>query len=83
MTELKKIIPNSIFSLAVNRYIDFAIIALLLQFYIVYVVWEGSAALMQIAEENRLRFTVISSVLLIACPVLIEWAFTRLTILLN
>ena len=62
---------------------DFAIIALLLQFYIVYVVWEGSAALMQIAEENRLRFTVISSVLLIACPVLIEWAFTRLTILLN
>ena len=52
-------------------------------FYIVYVVWEGSAALMQIAEENRLRFTVISSVLLIACPVLIEWAFTRLTILLN
>ena len=34
----------------------------------VYVVWEGSAILMKIAEKDRLRFTILSSILLIACP---------------
>ncbi len=48
---------------------DFGIMALLLQFYIVYVVWEGSKKVMQIAEKDRLRFTILSSILLIACPV--------------
>ena len=40
---------------------DFSIIALLLLFYIVYVVWEGSRVLMQVAESFRLRFTFVSS----------------------
>ena len=43
---------------------DFGIMALLLQFYIVYVVWEGSKKVMQIAEKDRLRFTILSSILL-------------------
>ena len=34
---------------------DFSIIALLLQFYIVYVVWEGSAILMKIAEKRPFK----------------------------
>ena len=58
---------------------DFSIIALLLQFYIVYVVWEGSAILMKIAEKDRLRFTILSSILLIACPAVIEFIFIVLT----
>lgn len=62
---------------------DFWIIALLLQFYIIYVVWEGSDKLMQIAEKDRLRFTILSSVLLIACPLVIEWVFNKLTVVLN
>ena len=62
---------------------DFWIIALLLQFYIVYVVWEGSARLMQIAEKDRLRFTILSSILLIVCPAVIEWTFNKLTVVLN
>ncbi len=57
---------------------DFSIIALLLQFYIVYVVWEGSAILMKIAEKDRLRFTILSSILLIACPAVIEFIFNKL-----
>ena len=57
---------------------DFGIMALLLQFYIVYVVWEGSKKVMQIAEKDRLRFTILSSILLIACPVAIEWIFRQL-----
>ena len=62
---------------------DFNIIALLLQFYIVYVVWEGSTVLMDVAEKDRLRFTILSSILLIACPVAIEWIFNKLTVVLN
>lgn len=62
---------------------DFQIVAMLLQFYVVYVVWEGSVRLLQVSEANRLRFTLTASVLLIACPMLIEWLFNRLTIMLN
>ncbi len=62
---------------------DFNIIALLLQFYIVYVVWEGSTVLMDVAEKDRLRFTILSSILLIACPAVIQFVFNKLTVVLN
>ena len=62
---------------------DFRVVSWLLQFYIVYVVWEGSAKVMQVAEKDRLRFTLLSSFLLIACPVVIEWMFNKLTVVLN
>ena len=62
---------------------DFRIISWLLHFYIVYVVWEGSAKMMQVEEKDRLRFTILSSILLIACPTAIEWIFTKLTVMLN
>ena len=62
---------------------DFRIFSWLLQFYIVYVVWEGSAKMMQVEEKDRLRFTILSSILLIACPTALEWIFTKLTVMLN
>lgn len=62
---------------------DFWIIAQLLLLYTVYVVWEGSTVLMQVDDKQRLRFTLLASVLLIFCPVFIEWTFNKLTILLN
>lgn len=62
---------------------DFGVMALLLQFYVVYIVWEGSGRVMRIAEKERLRFTILSSVLLIVCPVAIEWIFNQLTVMLN
>ena len=57
---------------------DFNIIAMLLQFYIVYVVWEGSRSLVEVEEKDRLRFTVISSILLIVCPAVIQLLFNKL-----
>lgn len=62
---------------------DFWIIALLLQFYTLYVVWEGSTVLMRVSDEYRLRFTVLASVLIIGCPEVIEWMFNKLTVALN
>ena len=62
---------------------DFFIITLLLQFYTVYVVWEGASVVMKIEEKNRLRFTILSSVLLIISPMVIERVFNLLTRILN
>ena len=62
---------------------DFQIIAILLQFYTVYIVWEGSARLLRVTDANRLRFTLMTSVVLIVCPMVIEWIFNELTVVLN
>ncbi|HIZ00654.1 MAG TPA: YIP1 family protein [Candidatus Bacteroides merdipullorum] len=62
---------------------DFQIIALPLQFYTLYIVWEGSRTLLDIPEAQRLRFTLVSTLSLILCPWLIEWLFNELTVLLN
>ena len=62
---------------------DFNIIAMLLQFYIAYVVWEGSRSLMEVEEKDRLRFTIVASILLILCPAVIQMLFNKLTVLLN
>ena len=62
---------------------DFQIIAMLLQFYTVYIVWEGSARLLRVTDANRLRYTLMTSVVLIVCPMVIEWIFNELTVVLN
>lgn len=62
---------------------DFNIIALLLQFYTVYVVWEGADKLMEVEEKYRLRFTILSSILLLACPMVIQLVFNKLMVVLN
>lgn len=62
---------------------DFRIIAWLLQFYIVYVVWEGIPVMMNVDEKKRLKFTLLSSILLIICPIVIQIVFNKLTAVLN
>lgn len=62
---------------------DFGVIAMLFQFYTLYVVWEGSARLAHIPEKERLSFTLLASAALLLCPWLIEWVFNELTVVLN
>ncbi|MDD3037491.1 Yip1 family protein [Bacteroides sp.] len=62
---------------------DFRIIAWLLQFYIVYVVWEGAPIMMRVGEKQRLKYTLLLSVLLILCPAVIQFVFNKLTAILN
>lgn len=61
----------------------FGLIALILQFYIVYVVWVGASVLMDVEEHQRLKYTLISSVLLIVCPASIHFVFNKLLVVLN
>ena len=59
------------------------VMALLLQFYTVYIVWEGVLKMVQIEEKDRLRFTVLFSVLLLLCPFAIDLLFGGMVKLLN
>ena len=62
---------------------DFRIIGWLLQFYTIFVVWEGATTLMQVEEKKRFSFTIMAFVLLIVCPTVIQFVFDKLTTLLN
>ena len=62
---------------------DFAIFGWIFQFYILYVVWEGAPIMIKIEENKRFQFTILSSLLLLICPVLIEFIFDKLTKILN
>ncbi len=62
---------------------SFRIVGWLLQCYILFVVWEGAPILMHIQEKDRLRFTILSSLALLACPALIQVVFNWLTAALN
>lgn len=57
---------------------DLGIISMLLQFYVVYIVWEGSESFLFIKEESRLKFTVATSVIILFCPALISYVFRRM-----
>lgn len=54
---------------------DFSILALLLNFYTVYVVWEGAVHFLSVSENQRLHFTVIASITLMLCPFVIDRLF--------
>lgn len=62
---------------------EFILIAFILQFYIVYVVWMGASILMEVKETQRLKYTLIASLLLIVCPAGIQLIFGRLLVFLN
>ena len=62
---------------------DFTIMAFLLQFYIVYVIWEGVPVMTKVPDSQRLQYTLVCTVLLTVCPWLIRYVFFKLTVLLN
>lgn len=62
---------------------SFMFVGFVLQFYLIYIVWEGSSVLMDIREDIRLRYTLIVSALLILCPAAIQFVFNKLLYLLN
>ncbi|MCR4766039.1 MAG: YIP1 family protein [Bacteroidaceae bacterium] len=62
---------------------DLGIISMMLQFYIIYLVWEGTEKMPEMKEEDRTMLTIIASAILLACPPLIRFVFDTLNILLN
>lgn len=64
-------------------FLSFFILRWILQFYLVYIVWEGSKVLMNIPEKRLLTYTLASSVIILVSPVAINYVFTWLTQMAN
>ncbi len=62
---------------------NFNIVSWFLQFYTVYIVWEASSVFFKIIDKDRLKFTLLTSFLLLACPLIIEFLFNKLVFILN
>ena len=54
---------------------SFLILKWIFQFYLVYLVWEGSKVLLQISEERLLSYTLVVSIIILLSPVLIGGLF--------
>ena len=68
-------IITGLFSLSILRWI--------LQFYTVFVVYEGARTLMEVDEKNLTRYSLIASVIIMVCPTLIATVFDKLSLILN
>ena len=55
----------------------------ILQFYTVFVVYEGARSFMNIDEKDLTRYSLVASVIIIVCPSLIAAVFDKLSIILN
>lgn len=62
---------------------SFFILRWILQFYLIYIVWEGSKVLMRIPENKLLSYTLVTSVIILVCPVAINYVFTWLSQIAN
>lgn len=68
-------IISGLFSISLLRWV--------LQFYTVFVVYEGARELMKVDEENLTRYSLIVSFFIIVCPAIISVLFSKLTLILN
>lgn len=50
----------------------------ILQFYTIYVAWEGSKAVINVKEEKRLLYTLTTSLLIILSPTIVEMILKKL-----
>lgn len=68
-------IISGLFSISILHWI--------LQFYTVFVVYEGARSLMDVDERNLTRYTLCASVIIMVCPSLIATVFDKLSLILN
>ena len=55
----------------------------ILQFYTIFVVYEGSGRLMKVSEEEHTKYTLFVSLFVIVCPILISNVFHKLSLIVN
>ena len=68
-------IVSGLFSISILHWI--------LQFYTIFVVFEGARTLMKVNETKLTRYTLIASDIIIVCPALIAAVFNELSVILN
>ena len=68
-------IISGLFSLSILRWI--------LQFYTVFVVYEGARDLMQVEARKLTHYSLLVSLIIIVCPTIISIIFDKLSLILN
>lgn len=68
-------IITGLFSISLLRWI--------LQFYTVFVVYEGARSLLNVREQDLTRYSLIASLIIIVCPGVIATVFDKLSLILN
>ena len=67
----------------VNGLISIEILHWILQLYTVLVVFEGARRFLEIPENKLTSYTVVASILILVSPVMIEFVFNKLSVILN
>lgn len=68
-------IITGLFSLSILRWI--------LQFYTVFIVYEGAASLINVEKKDLTRYSLIASFIIMVCPSLIAAVFDKLSLIVN
>ena len=68
-------IISGLFSISILHWI--------LQFYTVFVVYEGARLLLDVEEKQLTRFALVASLVIVASPELISMIFNKLSLILN
>ena len=68
-------IISGLFSISILHWI--------LQFYTVFVVYEGARSLMEVKAKDITRYSLLVSVIVIVCPSLIDIIFNKLSLILS
>ena len=68
-------IVSGLFAISILRWI--------LQFYTVFVVYEGARSLMDVDEKDLTRYSLCAAVIIMICPSLIATVFDKLSLILN
>lgn len=55
----------------------------ILQIYTIVVVFEGARQLLKVAEDKLTGYTVTATLIVLVCPAIIEFVFTKLSVILN
>ena len=55
----------------------------ILQIYTIVVVFEGARQMLKVAEDKLPGYTVVMTLIVLVCPAIFEFVFTKLSIILN
>ena len=55
---------------------------LVLQFYVVYIVWQGADLVLGVDEERRMTFSLVASAIILLVPFILQFIFDKLSLLL-
>ena len=67
----------------VSGLFSISLLSWLLQFYTIFVVYEGSRTLMEVDRKHLTRYSLMASVVIIVCPSLIATVFDKLSLILS